>query len=444
METGRQSRQKTESQRMRLAEAITNGRLYQTKMILTDITNLNYLDDEGLSPLMRAFMIEDIKHRTRSAMVRLLIHHNADVNLRDKYGQNVLNWACKMNKFDLVKLLLEKCLQDVDLTSQDLQGNTALIYAVINNNVNMVKLLVDTLKKFALSVDHRNKQDKTAYLKALEMGFNECATILSQVGKASQDIRANPFLDFLPIPNKETSKKVRVRSAPLVKEYGSIRRELSDSNMFMVNRKNARVNDPLFDGNRTYIVRNKKPGNRLFKSRKIHSAVSRKTQNENSRISSHAAKTQNVKAGKTVKTFVGDKIPCSTLLENDRFNKNAEKESLSTSTEETQAVKKDPFLRILLDESRSQTSSPQHSRRSSESYTSCSQTDKKQSSTVLPTVNGFFQSKKVRSMNTGGLGQPSRMNYACLNDKYSTTKLLFYPIKIITRGQHPEIQGIIC
>lgn len=401
MESGRQSRQKTESQRIRLAEAITNGRLYQTKMILTDFTNLNYLDDEGLSPLMRAFMIEDIKHRTRSAMVRLLIHYNADVNLRDKYGQHVLNWACKMNKFDLVKLLLEKCLQDADLTSQDLQGNTPLIYAVINNNVNMVKLLVDTLKKFALSVDHRNKQDKTAYLTALEMGFNECATILSQVGKASQDIKANPFLDFLPIPTKETSKKIRVRSAPLAKDYGSIRREIKDSKKFIVKRKNVRVSDPLFDGNRTYFARNKKQGSRFFKSRRIHSVVSQKTQNENSRTTSHtpiAHKTQNAKNDKKVGTIVDDNTPCSTL--DDRLNKNEQKESLRTSREETNPVviKKDPLLRILLDKSQSQTSSSQHSRRSSESYTACHQIDKRQSGMVLPTVNGYFLCKKVRLM----------------------------------------------
>ena len=409
MESSRQSRQKTESQRIRLAEAITNGRLYQTKMTLTDFTNLNYLDDEGLSPLMRAFMIEDVKHRTRSAMVRLLIHHNADVNLRDKCGQTVLNWACKMNKFDLVKLLLEKCLQDVDLTSQDLQGNTPLIYAVINNNVNMVKLLVDTLKKFALSVDHRNKQDKTAYLKALEMGFNECATILSQVGKASQDIKANPFLDFLSIPNKETSKKVRVRSAPLAKDYGSIRREIKDSKKFMINRKNARVNDSLFDRNRTYFARNKKQGNRLFKSRKVHSVVSQKTQNENSRTNSHtpiankAQNTKSMKNGKKAGTYVGDNTSCSIL--HSRLNKNGQKKSLRTSMEETNSVviKKDPLLRILLDESQSQTSSSLHSPRSCDSYTSCNQINKKQSVMVLPTVNGLFPCKKVRPMNIGGL-----------------------------------------
>ncbi len=403
MESGRQSRQKTESHRTRLAEAITNGRLYQTKMILTDVTNLNYRDEEGLSPLMRAFMLEDTKHRTRSAMVKLLIHHKADVNLRDNYGQHVLNWACKMNKFDLVKLLLEKCLQDVELTSQDLDGNTPLIYAVINNNVNMVKLLVSVLKKFCLSVDQRNNQDQTAYLKALELGFNECARILSQVGKASQDIKVNPFLDFLPV--SESSGKFRVRSAPLPQQY-------KDSEHFMINRKNLSVNDSLFDGKRPYLTRKKKKSNRLFKSRKIHSVVSQKSQNEYSKMTSQkTSKSDKTKSGKfvtnghNVKIVVEDEVFNSTSWQNGVFDENGPRR---ISREETNSAvkKKDPLLRLLLDESRSQSSSAQNSPRSSVSSTSCNKIVNDQSGTVLPTspgskpmvsnVNGYFTRKQVR------------------------------------------------
>ena len=426
MESGRQSRQRIESQRIRLAEAITNGRLYQTKMILADFTNLNYLDDEGLSPLMRAFMIEDIKHRTRSAMVKLLIHHKVDVNLRDKYGQHVLNWACKMNKFDLVKLLLEKCLQDVELTPQDREGNTPLICAVINNNVNMVKLLVSALKKFSLSVDHRNNQDKTAYLKALEMGFNECASILSKVGKASQDIKVNPFLDFLPIPNTGSSEKIRARSAPLPKDYSNIRQGYKDSKQSMVNQTSTScVNDSLFDGNRSHFTRNKKQSNRLFKSRKIHSVVSQKTQEENSKTSSHKTtksdKTKSakvVKNGHNVKIFVQDEEFNTTSGHDGELDKNEPRNSLGTSREINSVAKtKGPLLRLLLDKSQSQSSSAQHSPRSSVSYTSCNQIVKGKSRAILQTspwsrrnsqdykpfvssVNGYFADKQVRLSGT--------------------------------------------
>ena len=400
MKSGRQSRKKMESHRIRLTEAITNGRLYQTKMILTDVTNLNYLDDEGMSPLMRAFKLEDSKHRTRTAMVKLLLHHNADVNLRDKNGQHVLNLACKMNKFDLVNLLLTKCLQDVELTSQDHKGNTPLIYAVINNNINMVKLLVNVLKKFSLSVDQRNNHDKTAYLKALELGFNECTIILSQVGKASQDIKVNPFQDFLPIPNTGSSGQLRVRSAPLPKYSWQ---ECKDSQQ-CTTRKNPCVNGSLFDGKQTYFTQNKRQSNKLFKSRKIHSIVPQINQNKKSKTKPTSANgVRNSQAN--IKILVEDNI-LNLRQGGAALDKNEARKSLRTSRKDS-GEKKDRLLRLLLDQLPSQSSSVQSSPRSSVSYTSCNEKVKAQSKAILPTSpenklivsngsNGYNTSKQVR------------------------------------------------
>ena len=380
MESGRKSRQRMESHRIRLSEAITKGRLYQTKTILSDVTNLNYLDDEGMSPLMRAFMLEDSKHRTRTAMVKLLIHHKADVNLRDKCGQHVLNWACKMNKFDLVNLLLTKCLHDVELTSQDLQGNTPLIYAVINNNVDMVRLLVTVLRKFSLSVDQRNNQDKTAYLKALELGFGECASILSKVGKASQDIKVNPFQDFL--PNTGSSGGFRARSAPLPKHSSPESKESGK----ITTQKSTCVNAPIFDGKPTYFTRNKKHSNKLFKSRKIHSIVSQKGRDEKCKTRQKSANV--VRNGHAnIKIFVENNVHNLGQEDIAIGTKKSEK-SLRKSREDAVEKNKGPLLRLLLDQSPDQSSSVQSSPRSSVSYTSCNEMVNAQSRAILPTRPG--------------------------------------------------------
>ena len=371
MESDRQSRQRTESQRTRLNEAITNGRLYQTKMILADfISSLNFLDNDGLSPLMRAFMLEDARHRTRTAIVKLLLHHKADVNFRDREGLHALNWACKMNKLDLVKFLLEKCLQDVDLTSQDLEGNAPLLHAVMNNNVDMVTLLVNALKKFSLTVDQRNRRDKTAYLQALEMGYDECANILSKVGKASQDIKVNPFLDFLALPNADPCRKVQVSSAPSAKEYGVI--QANDSmKQITVNRGNA----SLFHRNRGNFSRNKKRGS-MRKSRKIHSVVSSqncrdKSQKMNPKKGEKQGKAQITKPTtncQNVQVFLGEELLYST---SGSKNTNVEKRPANE--------KKDPLLRIILDESPRHGTSGQQSPRSSVSSISYSQMGRTQS-----------------------------------------------------------------
>ena len=405
METGRQSRQKTESQRIRLAEAISNGRLYQTKMILNDFTNLNYLDDEGLSPLMRAFMIEDAKHRTRSAMVKLLVQHKADVNFRNKHGQNVLNWACKANKLDLVKLLFEKCLQDIDLTTQDLEGNTPLIYAVMNNNVNMVKLLVGVLKKYSLSVDQRNKEDQTAYLKALKMGLDECASILSQVGKASQDIKVNPFLEFLGAPDQEVSGKMGVRSAPLTRGYNNSKREIRNSELLKYNRQN----DAIFYPKQANLSREKRRGNRLFKSRKIHSVVSRKSQNENSKkVSQKTIKRDKIKSEVIKNTDRNSKILIGnenhemrdlTVKKNSEHARNEQIEDFKESKKEENSgsKKKDDLLRLLLDVSQNPGNqrSPQNSL-SNTSRSLVSSLNSDEFKPKVPTVNGYFTYRQVR------------------------------------------------
>ncbi|XP_046850559.1 uncharacterized protein LOC124444035 [Xenia sp. Carnegie-2017] len=201
--------------RRRLIEAIVDGRLYLTKIILKDLADLNFFDSQHRSPLMLAFMIDDEKHRTRAAMINRLLRHGADVNLMDNNGQHVLHWACKMNKLNLVRLLMEKCVMDIDLSSQDNEGNTPLMYAVLNSNTKMVKIIVDAMTKFRLTVDQRNKEDKTAYYKSVELGYDECTGILSRVGNASQGIQVNPFHNF-----DKKNFRGRPSSAPEFKRYG--------------------------------------------------------------------------------------------------------------------------------------------------------------------------------------------------------------------------------
>lgn len=393
MENGNHFRHKIESQRIRLADAITSGRLYQTKMILTDFTDLNYLDSEGLSPLMRAFTIDDSKYRTRRAMVKLLLDHKVDVNLRDNNGRTVLHSACKVNKLDLVQLLLEKCLQDVDITSQDTQGNTPLIYAVMNNNMHMVNLLVGALKKFSLSVDQRNNEDKTAYLRALEMGFKECASILAQVGNASQNTRVNPFLDFLPgATNQDARGKTRSRSAPLPKDYDHKRQLSTHPREVLVNRAYECVNDSLFLGNTRNMNRNKM----FFKTRKTHSTTSQKA----SKIPK--TKREFDKNYQSSVIFGGDKLQYTTKP------KCVPGKTLSkTSTGEKGSVtkKKHRLLSLLLNESGSPTTIVRHSSRSGVSNTSCNQvvnepldTPTKASSRKenAPTVDGNVIGKQAR------------------------------------------------
>ena len=181
----------------RLQEAISDGRIFQTKQLIEGGVEVNFADEEGLSPLLRVCMIEDAKHRTRTSLLKLLLQHGADVNSTDTQGRNVLAWVCAHGKEDIVRLLLTFADHEIDLNEQDVQGNTPLMQAVKSGNTNIVKLVLEALKKYRIDIDVRNHDDRTPYLEAKRLGYEDCAEVLLREGNASKNIQVNPFLDFM-------------------------------------------------------------------------------------------------------------------------------------------------------------------------------------------------------------------------------------------------------
>lgn len=199
----------------RLKEAICDGRMYQTRHLLESGVDVNFLDEQGLTPLMRAAQLPDEKSRTRHNLLKLLLQYGANVNIVDQKGRHVLSRACIDEKDDIVRLLCNVANQDVDLNLRDFEGNTPLMHSVRAGNAALVKFLVDELNKFQVDIDVRNHEDRTPYLEAKRLGYEECAAILLKEGHASPNIQVNPFLDFVPLKD-EASWQGRVRG---VEEY---------------------------------------------------------------------------------------------------------------------------------------------------------------------------------------------------------------------------------
>lgn len=183
--------------RVRLKEAICDARIYQTKHLLESGVNVSFVDEEGLTPLMRAAQIPDEKSRTRHNLLKLLLQYGANVNTVDEKGRHVLSRACIDEKEDIVRLLCNVAKQDVDLNLQDFDGNTPLMHCVRTGNAGLVKFLLEELNKFQVDIDVRNVEDRTPYLEAKRLGHEECAQILLREGNASTKIQVNPFLDFI-------------------------------------------------------------------------------------------------------------------------------------------------------------------------------------------------------------------------------------------------------
>ena len=194
----------------RLKEAICDGRMYQTRHLLESGVDVNFLDEQGLTPLMRAAQLPDEKSRTRHNLLKLLLQYGSNVNIVDQKGRHVLSRACIDEKDDIVKLLCSVANQDVDLNLRDYEGNTPLMHSVRTGNAALVKFLVDELNKFQVDIDVRNHEDRTPYLEAKRLAYEECAAILLKEGNASPNIQVNPFLDFMPLKD-EASWRGRVR-----------------------------------------------------------------------------------------------------------------------------------------------------------------------------------------------------------------------------------------
>ena len=216
----------------RLKEAICDGRIYQTRHLIESGVELNFVDEQGLTPHMHAAQLPDEKCRTRNNLLKLLLQHGAYVNIVDKKGRHVLSGACIDDREDIVRLLVNVAKQDVDLNLRDDDGNTPVMHSVRTGNATLVEFIVSEMNKFQVDIDVRNLKDRTPYLEAKRLGNEECATILLTDGNASTNIQVK----------EEKSWSGKVRGVEESK-YGAISNsvERKQSNPRIIQKKHSLI-----------------------------------------------------------------------------------------------------------------------------------------------------------------------------------------------------------
>lgn len=122
-----------------------------------------------------------------------LIAHGAELNSFDNYGRNVLHTACGSNQQQIVRLVLEHCTQQlnmssnlvlddkydiIDAKSNDDLGDTPLIIASRLNFNNIISLLVD----YNVSVNATDNEGRSALHWCAKVNNVQGAYLLIQAG----------------------------------------------------------------------------------------------------------------------------------------------------------------------------------------------------------------------------------------------------------------------
>ena len=104
------------------------------------------------------------KHNHKD-IVELLLENGADCYKKDEKGHNVLMNACRHSKIEIIKLLIEKMKENINLKNS--YGDTALMISSFWGKAEVIKLLLNNNADYCLY----NNQEKTMLIKIIE-GYN--------------------------------------------------------------------------------------------------------------------------------------------------------------------------------------------------------------------------------------------------------------------------------
>lgn len=106
-------------------------------------------------------------------IIRCLIENGYDVNMKDGYGGNALEWAAQENRISNAKMLIES---GCDVNNLNGEGMTALYTACAEGNADMAKLLLDN------NAEPDKTEDATPLIIASCYGKTECVKLLLEHG----------------------------------------------------------------------------------------------------------------------------------------------------------------------------------------------------------------------------------------------------------------------
>lgn len=140
-----------------LITALVNKNYKRAKEMIENGVDINFLAGSGFTPLMCS--IGNIE------IMKLLLEKNVDVNMKNRFSLTALIAAVIINDENAVKLLLDNGA-DINVV-YSVNNSTPLMLAVKNNNRNIIRML----KEKSIDLNFKDSYGNTALLEAISVGF---------------------------------------------------------------------------------------------------------------------------------------------------------------------------------------------------------------------------------------------------------------------------------
>ena len=115
-----------------LLEAARLGQVEQVRLLLDKGANINGVDEQGTTPLMKAISSNNFE------LIAILIAKGADVNAKNRYGNTALMNAAEADNIKALEILLHN---GAEINIIDKYGYTALTHAAFEVCSNIAKFI---------------------------------------------------------------------------------------------------------------------------------------------------------------------------------------------------------------------------------------------------------------------------------------------------------------